>query len=847
MGRNFYPKLDNLKKSASFYAKNPSEFLNILTNRYQVELVDVVSVDWKEGEINTIITLSANGNTRQFIYDNDGAVEHITEVAADDNENAVEETTPDVTVADDEDKLIEDETPTHPEQEADLIEFSQPDNNNDDQSDTSDTSDCTVIDTTEQIEQPLYDEYNTAVGEIRPGEEMVTISYHHKSGKVLMKGPHLELFVRWDGARLGKLNSATAGPEAAARTPKKYAKRARKVSAKGASLIKSPVKSSPAKACSMDTEWKLNVKKSIHAVDQDICDLRDEVASIVKPLAQQNLNLKDEIDTLKQQLGAIKCMLIDIQTVTMNQITSAIEMSANKLSGEVMATTSKLAEQMSNSQSAWRNNLKVLEENARSREEAHVNSILTLSSDMHNMRAISQSATDKLMNEVQMANKLIKEQSDKIEQIEANTANSTRGGPALPPPPPPATTVTNLSSLANSDIKTWLDEPRSTYIGRRSDKRGLSSSKWQNPYIREEYGEKCLEKFEKSIRGDEELIAALPELRGKELGCFCVPHSSCHGEVLIKLLEELHGSQPAATPCKPPTRTTNQSVGLTVEPTEEGRNKDSRSASHAAEQYGGAPNHDSRRRNESATRSGPAPASRTHANNMQRDEAGFVRVGEQGNRNKRSSGADSSASNSSRQNGDAKKKIVVLIDSNRNNIDFHDLFPDAAGVEVKACSNIPSAHNTVQRAAFGCDPTDVIIHVGTNDSDVGTPQGVADSLCRLANAAARSTGARVHLSQLTPRSDDLRTNVHETNKILSSQACQWSSDVRMVTHESLKEQHLRDAKHLNRYRVGSDEFSGTQIFSAELYKSVNGNYPATSILKKSKRWFTPDHFNQVNG
>jgi hypothetical protein len=186
------------------------------------------------------------------------------------------------------------------------------------------------------------------------------------------------------------------------------------------------------------------------------------------------------------------------------------------------------------------------------------------------------------------------------------------------------------------------------------------------------------------------------------------------------------------------------------------------------------------------------------------------------------------------------------MDSNRNNIDFHALFPNAAEVVVRQCSNIPSAHNEVQRGRFGCDPTDVIIHVGTNDSDVGTPQGVADSLFRLAEVAARSTGAMVHLSQLTPRNDEHGISALETNKILVSQANRWPSNVRMVTHPELSTRHLRDAKHLNRYRVDSDIFAGTQLFSADLYKSVNGNYPSKDIMKSSKKWFTPAHFNKVD-
>lgn len=72
------------------------------------------------------------------------------------------------------------------------------------------------------------------------------------------------------------------------------------------------------------------------------------------------------------------------------------------------------------------------------------------------------------------------------------------------------------------------------YIGR--------GSKWGNPFIIGKHGnrEEVIAKYEKYIRSNPELIAALPELEGKTLVCFCKP-LPCHGDVLIKLLEEKGG------------------------------------------------------------------------------------------------------------------------------------------------------------------------------------------------------------------------------------------------------------------------------------------------------------------
>lgn len=68
-------------------------------------------------------------------------------------------------------------------------------------------------------------------------------------------------------------------------------------------------------------------------------------------------------------------------------------------------------------------------------------------------------------------------------------------------------------------------------------------SKWGNPFPIEGRvtREKALAMYEVHIRRSPKLIAALPELIGKRLGCVCkrpdvdVP---CHGDVLVKLLHE---------------------------------------------------------------------------------------------------------------------------------------------------------------------------------------------------------------------------------------------------------------------------------------------------------------------
>lgn len=74
------------------------------------------------------------------------------------------------------------------------------------------------------------------------------------------------------------------------------------------------------------------------------------------------------------------------------------------------------------------------------------------------------------------------------------------------------------------------------YIGR--------PSKWGNPipvpskgYDRVADPLRILERFEEHVRSRPDLMAALPELAGKVLGCWCAPQR-CHGDVLVRMADE---------------------------------------------------------------------------------------------------------------------------------------------------------------------------------------------------------------------------------------------------------------------------------------------------------------------
>ncbi len=87
--------------------------------------------------------------------------------------------------------------------------------------------------------------------------------------------------------------------------------------------------------------------------------------------------------------------------------------------------------------------------------------------------------------------------------------------------PPPATTVVNLK-VDHFDVR----------IDRKT--------KWGNPFIvgRDGTREEVIQQFADWIVEQPTLMAALHELKGKKLGCWCHP-SPCHGQVLARLADAL--------------------------------------------------------------------------------------------------------------------------------------------------------------------------------------------------------------------------------------------------------------------------------------------------------------------
>jgi hypothetical protein len=77
--------------------------------------------------------------------------------------------------------------------------------------------------------------------------------------------------------------------------------------------------------------------------------------------------------------------------------------------------------------------------------------------------------------------------------------------------------------------------PNEVYIGRQT-RNGWRKSKWANPFKLSRSGDRAdvIAMYRRWLMQKPALMAALPELRGKDLLCWCAPEA-CHGDVLIEL------------------------------------------------------------------------------------------------------------------------------------------------------------------------------------------------------------------------------------------------------------------------------------------------------------------------
>jgi hypothetical protein len=82
-------------------------------------------------------------------------------------------------------------------------------------------------------------------------------------------------------------------------------------------------------------------------------------------------------------------------------------------------------------------------------------------------------------------------------------------------------------------------EKYDVYIGRANPRSGLKASIWANPFVIGKDGtrEEVMAKYRAWLPTQADLIARLPDLNSKVLGCWCAPEA-CHGDILSQLANQ---------------------------------------------------------------------------------------------------------------------------------------------------------------------------------------------------------------------------------------------------------------------------------------------------------------------
>lgn len=93
-----------------------------------------------------------------------------------------------------------------------------------------------------------------------------------------------------------------------------------------------------------------------------------------------------------------------------------------------------------------------------------------------------------------------------------------------------------VSNLRGKRLTPATLPENAAYIGRRIQFQPWPHTKWANPFKIGKDGDRAevVAKHAAWVCTQPDLMAALPELRGRDLFCWCAP-AQCHGDVLLAL------------------------------------------------------------------------------------------------------------------------------------------------------------------------------------------------------------------------------------------------------------------------------------------------------------------------
>ena len=202
-------------------------------------------------------------------------------------------------------------------------------------------------------------------------------------------------------------------------------------------------------------------------------------------------------------------------------------------------------------------------------------------------------------------------------------------------------------------------------------------------------------------------------------------------------------------------------------------------------------------------------------------------------------GHDSGASVQGGQRGpqqqqNTSKNIVAYMDSNSKYINLPKLLKVGRNkVQMKRTYAVEQAIDRFNQDEEQHPPTDVVLHVGTNNLDKQQPNEVIRLIEEFRHCVAlKYPKARLHISEILPRKS---ANGHQAAgelNVLLQTSFTGVSNVNLFQHRSIRRDQLRDEKHLSfRWEEGEQQcMSGTMWLACDIFEAVMGHKPEQRFL-----------------
>ena len=193
------------------------------------------------------------------------------------------------------------------------------------------------------------------------------------------------------------------------------------------------------------------------------------------------------------------------------------------------------------------------------------------------------------------------------------------------------------------------------------------------------------------------------------------------------------------------------------------------------------------------------------------------------------SSVESTENGHSEQSAQAKSEMnydfVALMDSNRKYINIHKL-AHGKNKRIFPCGNIQKAKETLETANFKTKI--LLLHFGVNDiEETQNSQSIAKNLLDVCELASNKfPAAKIFVSEITPRQDDLQPVVEEVNSMFRNQVTEIKNCT-IINHTNLNDKGLFfDRKHLSRSK-------GIPLLAKNIKSSFRSSHAYNKIMKRN--------------